>query len=1167
MKLLKIIGLMKMTAFIVLIASLHASAGSFSQRVSLKAENMPLKVALNKLKEQSGFLFVYSDRVLRLAKPVTTNMRSVQLNVALSTILHDLDLSYSVNGKYIVITPAIPALQVGEDSVFLALGFSFFPVNGRVADSAGAPLSGATIMVKGKNVSAQTDAAGRFTLNAEPGDILVVSYIGYLQQEYKVGDGNTAVLLRLQPAVTQLNEISISVNTGYQVLSRERATGAFSTISGKRFDTKLRPDLKAALEGQAAGVVITKEGNVEIRGVSTMNAGIRDPLIVVDGYPISGGLESINIDNIESVTVLKDAVAASIYGARSSNGVIIIATKQANRGPVQIGYKGSYGVTLKPQLSYLNRASSADYVDAELDLYNQDPNSYLTSYTNYSALSTVNYLSVLRSQNLVTQADYDQQIAQLKTQDGIGQLEKYYFRSRQMQQHNISVSGGGENNVVNAAVKYISNSNNTQYNTDSRLIADFRNDWKLSKRLSVRMLTNVNYARSVAPVRSWSEFLAYNSTSALQPYDLIVNPATGARQDVQFVNQKKIDRYAAIAGLRPMNYNPLDDLPLETTTNTDLQVRMGGSFILQLLPGLSMEGGGTWTKGSGTSRSLYSKNSYRMRIGYNDATSVTNATKHYTPDGDMVNENRNTNEAYMLRLQLNYNRQFGVHRVSALAGQELTRDIVDNNTFPTRFGYNDQAGVFSPFNYADYNAGLYNADMLSGSTKLTAGNGSYAFRDNRFVSSYANASYEYDNRFLVSGSIRLDQTNFFGTDPRYRYKPLWSIGGTYKLSNERFYHISWLDKLYLRGSYGINGNISLNSGPFLIVTAGSYSTLTGGIPYTISSPPNNSLRWEKTNTINLATDLTILKRINLSLDYYFRKSNDLLASNAIDPTRGFASITQNVGSLNNQGIEVSVNTDIVKKRYLVWNVLFNMSYNANKVTEYNFNYQYTSQLTAGAVLKKGHPADAIFAYQYAGLDNNGIAQFYNSAKAKIGGGNVAATELVYAGTLRPKFVYALTNSVRYQRVELSFMFVARTGNVLRKDAFTGSNYINKNVASRWRQPGDEAKTIYPKLTAWNMDMFYFPYSDVLVESASFLKLRDLSLTYDMERGVMKKIGFSGARIYFQARNLFMITANSDKRDPETAEINTSGGTGAFTEQGFTSLPLRPEFYVGLSLGF
>jgi hypothetical protein len=219
------------------------------------------------------------------------------------------------------------------------------------------------------------------------------------------------------------------------------------------------------------------------------------------------------------------------------------------------------------------------------------------------------------------------------------------------------------------------------------------------------------------------------------------------------------------------------------------------------------------------------------------------------------------------------------------------------------------------------------------------------------------------------------------------------------------------------------------------------------------------------------------------------------------------------------------------------------------------------------VLKKDYPADAIFAYQLAGLDNNGIAQFYNSAKTKVVGGNVAVGDLVYAGTLRPKFVYGLTNAIRYKQLEFSCMIIARTGNVLRKDAFTGSNYINKNVAKRWRVPGDEAKTIYPKLTSWNMDMFYFPYSDVLVESASFLKLRDASIAYELNPSFTKRIGFSGVKAYFQTRNLFMITANSDKRDPETAEINTTGGTGAFTEQGYTSLPLRPEFYVGLLFGF
>ncbi len=553
---------------------------------------------------------------------------------------------------------------------------------------------------------------------------------------------------------------------------------------------------------------LTREGNLEIRGVSTFMVAERAPLIIVDGFPITGGLETLNIDAIESVTVLKDGVAASIYGARSSNGVIVVTTKQGKRGALNVSYNGSFGITQAPDLKYLNRTSAADYVDAELDVYSQDPNSYLNAYNGYRYLSRVNYLKVAESQGLMTTHDVEAELAKLRTNDGIVQLQDYLFRSQLTQQHNISLSGGSDKNQTVATAKFIGNRGNTLYTKDNRLIMDIRNDWKPAKFLSFRLFSNINYSTGQAPTRPMSDFLSYHSQFLIHPYDLVVDPATGQPQDIYATNPRKIERYNALPGLKDMSYNPLQDLAEEMTRQQNFQFRIGGNVNVSLLKGLSLDAGGSWTRGNAFVRSISGKNSYRMRVGYNDATSVSVPSKHYIPDGDMLNETRNINQAYTLRAQLNFNREFGAHSIIALAGTEVSRDVWDNNTMPARFGYNDQAGTFNTFNYADYIAGNYNADMLSYTTKPNASIGSIAFRDNRFASWYANASYEYDRRFLVSGSIRLDQTNFFGTDPRYRYKPLWSAGATYKVSNEDYFNIPWMNKLYLRGSYGINGNIS-----------------------------------------------------------------------------------------------------------------------------------------------------------------------------------------------------------------------------------------------------------------------------------------------------------------------------------------------------------------------
>ncbi|MBO9150782.1 SusC/RagA family TonB-linked outer membrane protein [Chitinophaga sp. GCM10012297] len=1151
---------MRWTTFLLLAVCLHVSAGSAAQNITYSGRQVPLERIFTEIEKQTGNVVFISKQLLKESKPVSVDVRDMPLSSFLALVLKDQPLEFTQEKQTVFIRKK-PAVRTADPP---AAAPAFFPVSGVVMDSLGGFLAGASVRVKGSNVSTVSDVNGQFTLQANTGDILLISYVGFKTLEFKVIN-SIPILVTLSRESTTITEVAVTLNTGYQSIPRERATGSFSIVNGKQLENKLRPDLKSALEGQVAGMQVTREGNIEVRGVSTFMLDERAPLIIVDGFPITGGLETLNIDNIESVTILKDGVAASIYGARSSNGVIVVTTKHGKRGTLNIQYNGSFGVTKAPDLSYLKRASAADYVDAELDIYAQNPNSYNNSYNGYRYLSRVNYLKVAEARGFMSTREVEAELAKLRTNDGIGQLQDYLFRNQLTQQHNIMLSGGNEKSQTAASAKFIGNRGNTLYAKDNRLIMDVRNDWKPAKFLSFRLFSNINYNTAQAPLRPMSDFLNYYSQYIIHPYDLVVDPATGQPQDIYATNLNKVARYDAIPGLKPMNYNPLTDLGQEITRTQNFQFRIGGNINIVLAKGLTLDAGGSWTRGNSFTRSVSGKDSYRMRMGYNDATSVSNPSKHYIPDGDMVNESRNVNQAYTLRSQLNFSRSFGKHSLIAIAGSEVSRNVQDYNAFPTRFGYSDQAGTFATFNYADYIAGNYNADMLQSSGKPTASIGSIAFRDNRFVSWYANASYEFDRRFLVSGSIRLDQTNFFGTDPRFRYKPLWSAGGTYKLSNEQFFHVPWLSKLYVRGSFGVNGNISLNSGPFLIIAPGSYSDLTGDISYNISSPPNNSLRWERTNTTNFGTDMSLFSRINVSIDYYLRKSKELLASDPVDPTLGYTSLVRNVGQINNTGLELAVDGDLIKSGDFSWGVLGTMSYNANKVVEYNVNYPFSTSLTQVSVNKEGLPANALYAFRFAGLDANGAAQYYNQKGEKVGGGAVAVDDVIYMGTLRPKFAYSLTNTFRYKNFELAFMLLAKTGNIMRRYSYDGNAIQHEDVGKRWKKPGDEKYTNFPALNALSFDFFYYPLSDIFIESGNFIKLRDASITYNFNKSLLRKAGIGNASIMLQGRNLFMWAANSDKLDPEAYELNEPNASQA--ELGFTPWRPMPEFYLGLRANF
>lgn len=1040
-------------------------------------------------------------------------------------------------------------------------------ITGTVLSGDGEPLPGATVSVPGTSAVTATDIDGKFSLKLT-GDSNVkkiqATYIGMHPAEMSVAGISGPVTFRLVEDDTRLDEVIV---TGYATLSKERATGAFGTLSAKKIEQKLATNLADRIEGQMAGVVLNKDGSMSIRGLATLNAET-DPLVVVDGYPTELSLSDLNADNIANITVLKDAVAASIYGSRSANGVIIVSTKKGQEGKMRVSYRGSLKVVPKPDLNYLHMANASDYIDAELDLYNQDPGGI--TIADRGNVSTVSSLLAYRDAGMITQDEFDASIEALRGNDFLADMKKYMFRTELTQTHNVGISGGSATNRYNLAVNY-TNTKGSFINTHSnRLIMDLNNEWKPFRFLTVGIGANVTYSREHAPNTGWQTYTDYSSPSfVVKPYSRLVDD-NGNLTDISPLSYASQEMFAGVSGAKDMYYNPIQDSYDSYNKTVTFGARLNGFLRFNIIDGLDFEIGGNWNRSNSTYREIYGADSYVMRYSYNSSTSISNPVNHYIPDGDAINETRYSREDWTLRTQISYARSFGKHRVSALAGNEVRRISYDNNQYATRFGYNSTAGTFSPVNMKELIGGSYDNDMIGGGTIFYYSEyGSYSLRDNRFVSWYFNGSYEYDNRYLVSGSVREDLTNFFGTDPKYRHKPLWSVGVTWKIANESFFNAEWVDRLNLRASYGVNGNISLSEGPYLILSGGSFNSTTGGVSNSIASFPNNSLRWEKTKTINVGLDFDLFNnRLGVSFDYYFKRSADILAADSTDPTTGASSMTKNLGAIDNKGIEISLHGTPVRTSDFSWDVLFNMSLNKNKVREYNVARNYpTSWARNSPVNAAGYPMYALFGFRYAGLNDQGVCQIYDSeGNVKIAQ-DATLDDVIFLGTSVPKTELSLTNSFTYKNWNLSFMFIAKLGHQFRRDVFQGSNINSRYVSQRWQQPGDEEHTIYPVLKSWNTDIYYFPYCDINTESASYAKLRDLTLSYTFDPSLLRVIGMSDARIYLQGRNLFRITAKGVDIDPEAMEIDYSGSTNASSNLGYSVLPRSAEYYVGLSFSF
>lgn len=1137
--------------------------------ITVNFKQTPLKEVLDYITSQSKYKFVYTDALNVNNYKVTIQSSNESLDGLFSKLFAGTGISWTIKGNQVIL------VANDRQKSNSTTPKKIMKISGIISeDGSNETIPGAAIKNITRNTITASDDQGNYTIDAQEGDILMVTCIGMADKQVSVGSVPIIDIVLKTDMIT-LEDVVV---TGYQTLSKERATGSYAVVTSKKLENKLQPSLKSIMEGQSAGVVLTKDGSIEIRGVSTIQ-GVKEPLIVVDGYPLIGegvGLESINPEIIENITILKDAVAASIYGARASNGVIVVTTKQAKKDSFSLNYKGTYSVTLKPDMSKLNLASVEDYMDAELDLYQQNPNSAWSSYSGYNKISDYAYLLMAKERGLMSAQEADAQIAALKQNNSLKQIEKYLLKPKQSQQHNLTLSSGTSTNQFISSLRYSKEYGNLVKNDNSSFIADINNTWKPTKWFTFRIISNINYSRSHSTNEQYTSFTQWTAGSRILPYTNLYDD-NGNPTPITPVGQRRLEKYETYPGMKPVDYHPETDLSKYVTTAETLRLRLGGDINIKFFEFLNGSVGGSWIKGNIKNRTIADAESFVMRTAYNDGTSASNAVKHYIPEGGRIDENRGTTDSWVIRAQLNYNQSFkgDKHKVSVMAGSEVSKDTYEYSYMPTRLGYNPVSATYNNGFYpSDYNNNTNNmkGDMLFGKQPTYLGSisygNNYGVRDNRFVSWYGNGSYEYNNRYILTGSVRLDLTNFFGTDPKYRYKPTWSVGGTWKLSNENFFSglKDIFNRLNIRASYGVNGNISLSYTPYLILSVGSHNPTTGGVSYGISSYPNNQLRWERTGIFDVGLDASLFEnRLNISFDYYNKKSTDLIVSDSIDETKGTTAIPQNVGGVTNQGFEITLNADVIKGKQFSWNSNLITSYNTSNVDYYNVKRAYFgSYATASSILVQGYPMNGFWGAKFAGLDNKGTALFYNHNGEKVEGGSLEADDAIYLGTYRPKVDMSWTNTFSYKNFDLSFMFIGKFGHKYRKDCFSGSNYNSRYVGQRWKQAGDEEKTIYPVLKSWNMDMFYFPYSDILVGNANYVKLRDLTLSYNLPKSVLKSIKLSSAKIYFQTRNLFYITAKGVDIDPETAELNASG-TGAMTAQAYTSLQLRPEFYFGVMI--
>lgn len=1098
-------------------------------KLSLDMKNATLAEVFDQISRQTGYYFAYSDNLLEKMKRVTFNFTEQDLGVILRECLKKTGLGYRLEDNVILISSkyTLPQNTHSERKVW-----------GFVKDKNGIPLPGVTVLIKGTHSGVATDINGKFEIlvGDDPNIILQFSFIGMATQEKKIG-AEVNMSITLEAVNADLGEVVI---TGYQTISKERSPGSFSIISPVDMSGRLQTNIVNRLEGLVAGLIPYKK-DMQIRGISTIN-GEKKPLYVVDGIPYEGSLDALNPADVVNVTVLKDATAASIYGARSANGVIVITTRRGTPGKMRISYNGSVKFTPLPDRNYLNLMSSSEFVDFQADMFN-------------AYHEPAESVDIKRADSPVYQALYKNETGELsgadlkilldkyRNQDNYNQIVNEFLRKRSItHQHNLSMYGGSDFYQYMLSLNYLGDSPFERVQHKDQIGFNLKNSFQFTNWLKADigiMGTEVkeDYNNGVAGMEMLNGGIA--------SYYMLRDKQNKLLQYYKEKSQWELDRLISL-GLLDQSYYPVNELDKAHYFDKNQYINLNVGLNIKMLEGLSVDLRYQTEKGNVYSKQYWTKDAWYVKNMINNATKIQNQIPtYYIPLGGQLREVTSRSNSFTMRAQINFDRTFAdKHEVSVIAGGER-RKVIWEGSGQYKVGYDDHNLTYKFINESDLRKPVYGTESPNGSFYFNAVRPPFTNVEDRYVSFYGNASYTFNQRISASASIRMDQSNLFGTDPKYQYRPLWSVGLSYIILEN---YGNWLDRFSGRITYGINGNISKQSGPYLIAKPWGYGPnylINENYTY-ISTPPNSGLRWEKTKVTNLGMDFSLFKnRLTGTIEYYSKNTSDLLGTRGADPTIGWANIVMNYGDMRNRGVELTLHSKNIVLNDFRWTSDFIFAYNRNKIT--NIKSQQTSAASYFSDLqaREGYPINSLFSVRYAGLDEKGNPTAYNK-KGEIVKSVTELTkdDLVYSGTNDPRYNAAFTNTFSYKGIELSFMFVYYGGHVLRDVEagmyLTGPNTaymtnLDRDFMNYWKKPEDSRDIrmhpAYHHNVSSGVEVLW-QGADIHVKKGDYIKLRDLTLGYTLPQRWIQYCHLQNVRFDLQIQNVWRWAANDKRLDPE-----------------------------------
>ncbi len=1052
---------------------------SLKNLVSVELVNKEFMQVLSRIEREAQVKFSFEPAAIPKNR-VTLVARKERLSEVLTKLLDPLHMGYKVSGKYILLYKEQYSDNRERIQPLEELSEAREKISGVVTASDGLPLPGVNVVIKGTSQGTVTNVEGRFELTADPDEVLVFSFVGYISQETTVGNRHTFEI-ELREDQKSLDEVVV---VGYGTQKKSDLTGAVASLGKERLEMVPNQNIAQAIQGALPGVMIqtsaggaVSEQSIMIRGRNSILAD-NSPLIVLDGVAYTGALKDVNPNDIESIEVLRDASAAAIYGSRGANGVILINSKMGKEG--------------KPRISYTGYYSRQDFVKFP-DLMNGEE-FYKMKLERGPAFITPSEKETYESGN------YSDWL-------NLG------LRKGHNTEHNVSVSGGTKNTKYYFSGGYLKVQGLAVNDNYSRLTSRFNLDTKITDWLSIGTRTQ----------------LSYDDMGGLSPGEELfwINPLTRAYDNNGNLTIYPWDEDHYFA-------NPLQDL-LAKNKDQSFQVLANNYAVVSVpfIPGLQ------YRLETGIKARFHESKSYWGR----------NTTSGFASQGS-ANTSLNRNNSTIVENVLSYKREFGKHNVflTGVYSYESHKGFTDklvSKGFPNDFFVwfaSDQAATRNP---------------------------SYSLSETVLLSQMLRANYSFDSRYLLTLTGRRDGFSGFGDKTKWGFFPSVALG--WNLSREAFFsNVEAVNDLKLRVSYGLNGNQAIGAYQTIAQLKGSnYIDGLAVMPgYRPASLAMDNLGWESSKTLNVGLDFGILNnRLTGDINFYHTNTFDLLLNRTISPIHGFTSITQNIGKTQNKGWELSVNSKNLTSDDFLWRTYGNVSYVRNKIVSL-----YGSIDEEGKEVDDlanawfiGQPIRVNYGYVWDGTWQMDEAEEAAKFGTKPGfvkikdvnrDGKITPDDRSIAGQADPKILWGLTNTFTYKKISLTVFLhgvhgVTKSNSLIWGDAAGSSQTVRENFTKKdfWTPDNPGARHL---INHWQANLQQ-GISPMPLEKGGFVRIKDITLSYDLPKAYLPKFAFDRIRVYLTGRNQFTFTKWSGL-DPE---LNNQ----------VAIVPLQKEFVLGLNVGF